>query len=119
MLRVRVSGLEKQQLENLAARAGLSMSDFMRVRALGAKPRIVKATPEEAAFIKGLAEMGKLGSNINQIAKALNTIVKRGELYHVPTDRIEQALYGVDMMTQYLMKQLGNNGNTWSDQGRG
>jgi hypothetical protein len=58
-----------------AARAGLSVGAFLRTLALGrAGPRAVKrphAEREQLARILG--EIGKLGSNHNQIAKWANT----------------------------------------------
>lgn len=110
MLRVRVSTLEKRQLEDLAAQAGLTLSDFMRNRSLGSKPRTIKATPEEAVFIKGLAEIGKLASNVNQIAKALNTIAKRGDLFTVPTEQINRTLDGLDALAAFITKLMEQDG---------
>ena len=50
--------------------AGMSVSDFLRSLALG-KEISTQANPEELKKIR--AELGKIGSNINQIAKAVNS----------------------------------------------
>jgi uncharacterized protein (DUF1778 family) len=72
IIRVRFTAAEKIQIQKAASSRGLTVSDFIRVLAINASPLFRKATPERAAFIKGLAELGKIGSNLNQIARAIN-----------------------------------------------
>lgn len=65
---------ERARLEAKAATAGLSVASFLRAAALGdAGPRARRApTIEKQALGAAIAELNKIGSNINQIARALN-----------------------------------------------
>lgn len=75
---------EHAQLEAAADRAGMTVSAFMRHQCLGtAGPRAVRRPPvERAALAQLLAQLGKCGSNLNQIARALNS--DREVLHDVP-----------------------------------
>jgi len=66
---LRLSPQEKEELEARADRAGLSLSEYLRRRALGKKIQ----TQIEG---KALKEMNRIGVNLNQIARAAN----RGDL---------------------------------------
>jgi hypothetical protein len=77
--RVQLAGMactpaERAQLDAAAERAGMTVSAFMRQQCLGtAGPRAVRRPPvERAALAQLLAQLGKCGSNLNQIARALN-----------------------------------------------
>lgn len=61
-------------LNAAAERAGLTVGAFMRKQCLGeAGPRAVRRPPvEQAALSQLLGQLGKAGSNLNQIARALN-----------------------------------------------
>ncbi len=65
---------ESAQLEARAAKAGLSVSSYMRAAALGdAGPRARRApTIEKKILGAAIAELNKVGSNLNQIARAVN-----------------------------------------------
>ena len=102
MLRVRFTQTEKQMLLDNAALAGCNASDFARLKLLAAVPRTKKASPERAAFIRGLAELGKVGSNLNQIARALNRRELTGRGEDVPPEQISNVLHGVDTLTRHL-----------------
>lgn len=56
---------EKEELEDRAEQAGMSINEFLRRRALG-KP----VTPEADKNLRG--ELGAIGNNINQIARRAN-----------------------------------------------
>lgn len=107
MIRVRVSQAEKKRLHMEAKNAGYTLSDFLRVTAINAIPRTRIANPERAAFIRGLAELGKIGSNINQIARSLNrhNATTGGHTSaSVSGELIAQALHGVDILSHHLAK---------------
>ncbi len=74
MIGVRVNPEERAEIENAASAAGLSLASYMRELVLNApqtkKPR--KPSIERAALAQILAQVGKIGSNINQIARRLN-----------------------------------------------
>jgi hypothetical protein len=66
---------ERTAAEAKAARAGLSLSGYARACLLGdSGPRAVRRPPLEIQlFGKAIAELNKIGSNINQVAHAANT----------------------------------------------
>ncbi len=87
---LRCTDEDRAFLEESAAQAGLSVGAFLRTLALGtAGARAVKRPSVERAQLgKLLGEIGKLGSNVNQIARWANTdkaapsyaeLVKMGE----------------------------------------
>lgn len=73
-LYVRVTPAEKAAFLDRADRAGMAAAAFMRAAALGeAGPRAQRRTPvDHAALRQLLGELGRVGSNINQIARHLN-----------------------------------------------
>jgi hypothetical protein len=72
---MRCTQAEFAQLEAAAERAGLPVGAFMRQQCLGAPgPRAARRPPvERAALAQLLAQLGKCGSNLNQIARVLNS----------------------------------------------
>ncbi|WP_344827812.1 plasmid mobilization protein [Rurimicrobium arvi] len=107
-IQFRVNAAEKERFETLAANAGVSITDLIKKTVLGAVPKTRKPTPDRTLFLKALAELGKIGSNCNQIARALNRRDGEG-LNTFPNEIIEHALQGVSMMTRHLRQVLENN----------
>ena len=72
---VRLTDDDHSFLEQTAKEAGLSVGAFLRTIALGtAGARAVKRPPiDRKQLAKLLGEIGKLGSNVNQIARWANT----------------------------------------------
>ena len=105
-IEIRLNEAEEWALNTLASDGGLSVSDLIRKAALGSRPMAKKATPERAAFIKGLAELGKIGSNVNQIAKALNTDLAAGQRATVSGELITATLYAIQTLSENLLKHL-------------
>ncbi len=71
----RASDSERAELEAHAERAGLSIGSYIRSRTL-AEPTtraVRKPSVERAALSLILAQLGKCGSNLNQIARVLNS----------------------------------------------
>lgn len=108
IIRVRVTPGERIQLVDAAKEAGLTLSDFMRVKTINAVPFIKKATPERAILISGMAQLGKIGSNVNQIARALNRRDDQAAGVRVPLQIIEQAMNSVENLCRHLFKLLEN-----------
>lgn len=105
----RVTGTEREKIELLASNGGMSISDFVKKTVLGVVPKTRKPSPDRKIFLSALAELGKIGSNVNQIARALNR--RDGEGVNTfPNEIIEHALHGVTMMTRHMRKILENNG---------
>lgn len=71
ILTIRYPLAEYAELEIMASAQGLSLSAFVRLKASGIKPAHA-TTPDQKLAIQYLAELGKIGSNLNQIARAAN-----------------------------------------------
>lgn len=105
-LHIRLTAHEKKQIEDVAAEHGLSLSDYVRVTIIRSQPVMPKAKPDRALFIRTLAELGKIGSNVNQIAHELNRQRMVGNGHHVPERIIEGALSGVKTLSDHLLSIL-------------
>lgn len=72
---LRVSDDDLQIMEQMATDAGLSVGAFLRALALGSAGARARKRPSEEreALARILGEIGKLGSNVNQIARWCNT----------------------------------------------
>jgi hypothetical protein len=72
---VRCTPQEHAAIQEAAAKSGLSVGALLRALALGdAGPRAVRRPPiERRELARLLGWLGKLGSNVNQIAKAIHT----------------------------------------------
>jgi len=71
---VRLSDDEREKLTQLSSRSGLAIGAFMRAAALGESgPRAQRRPPaDHAALRQILGHCGRIGNNLNQIAKHLN-----------------------------------------------
>lgn len=98
----RLSDWEKTLMEQLAFDAGLTVTDLVKSKIMSVTPKRHRASPERLALIKGLGELGRIGSNINQIAKALNS----GQ-YVSPAD-ISEGLNELTQLSDRIHKSLGN-----------
>jgi hypothetical protein len=100
---VRLSDDERAAVEEKAEKAGLALSSYARQALLGAAtPRQVRRPPvERKELARLLGEVGKIGSNLNQLTKAVNTgvLVYDGEL--------EAALAGVLEARAAILRALG------------
>jgi hypothetical protein len=105
-LHIRLNSDEKNQLSVMAKEHGLSISDFVRVTVIRSQPLMPKAKPDSALFIRTLAELGKIGSNVNQIAHELHRERIVGNGHHVPDRIIEGALSGVKTLSNHLITLL-------------
>jgi hypothetical protein len=106
-----LTAAEREKLEELAKEAGLTPSDFARVKTIGGKATIKKATPERQVLIGLQAELNKVGSNVNQIARALNRRVDSGTLTGFSMDWAEQTLQHINTLTSIIAKELGYDGH--------
>lgn len=75
LINLRCTEQERLGIKARAGQAGLSVGAFLRALALGDPgPRSVRRPPvERAELVRLLGQLGKIGSNINQIAKAIHT----------------------------------------------
>jgi hypothetical protein len=83
--------------------AGLSAAAFMRAAALGnAGPRARRRLPAEHVTLRQmLGQLGKIGSNLNQIARAFNMAGQ------VSPPELTQALTDVPEMRALILDVLG------------
>ncbi len=103
VLPIRFSKEERAVLDDAADRAGLTPSSYARQALLGAPaPRQVRRPPvERRELAKLLGEAGKIGSNLNQLAKAANSgvLVYAGDL--------DAALAGLQELRDAILRALG------------
>jgi hypothetical protein len=73
---VRVTVKDRSKIADAAGKAGLTVGEFVRTVTLGRKlPRAVKLPLiDRQQLARLLGELGKVGSNVNQIAKAFNSV---------------------------------------------
>lgn len=83
-IKIRLTEAEKEQLLQRSKEEGKSLSSFIRESAL--KGRSISKTDVQMIY-----ELRKIGANINQLAKHINTL---------PSD--ENILYSLDRINQYL-----------------
>jgi len=106
MLRTRLTTTEKSRLDTLAKEAGFTTSDYVRKLVLGNIPTRHVPNPDRELLLKLLAEIHRLGSNVNQIARAMNVSLKKGQPLDVPAHVLASALYGVDTVTRFIQTTL-------------
>ena len=101
---IRCTQDERAAIKTAAERAGLSVGAFLRSLALGdAGPRAVRRPPiERKELARLLGELGKIGSNVNQLARGFN---QTGVLPGFP--EILAIQRDIREMRAALMKALG------------
>jgi hypothetical protein len=103
ILTVRLSAEERAAIDDAADRAGLVVGSYARQAMLGAPaPRQVRRPPvERRELARLLAQLGHIGGNLNQLAKAANTgvLVYGGD--------IDAALSGLDEVRAAILAALG------------
>jgi hypothetical protein len=74
LVHVRYPLEEYERLERQAAAAGLKLSPYVRQKTNGIRPTRSgrRKSPEQRLAAQYLAQVGKIGSNLNQIARAAN-----------------------------------------------
>lgn len=104
----RLTADEEKLLLSFAENAGLTVSDYIRRQTLNAQPLTRMAKPERAAMIRALAELGKVGSNVNQIARAINRQLAAGQSIRVPDAVIQGTLNDIRTLSDNLIKSLAD-----------
>jgi len=103
VLPIRLSPEERAEIDAAAERAGLMTGSYARQALLGGpRPRQARRPPvERKELARLLGELGHIGANLNQLAKAANTGVV------VYTGEIDAALAGLAEMRDAILKALG------------
>lgn len=70
LMSMRISAEDKEQIEAKARKSGLSTSEYIRRCALGRK---LPCYGDTGLLKEYSVQLGKIGSNLNQIAKHLNS----------------------------------------------
>jgi len=96
---------EFTRITDKADKSGLAVAAFMRAAALGSPgPRAQRRPPaDHKALRQILGELGRIGNNINQIARALNS----GEKASLPD--LQQALRAYVDIRNRIFDALGKN----------
>lgn len=104
-LTVRLTEDERAAIDAAAERAGLMTGSYARQKLLGGPaPRQVRRPPvERRELARLLGEVGKIGSNLNQLARAAN----QGS--YVRGVEIETALAGLDDVRAAILSTLGRS----------
>jgi hypothetical protein len=110
-LTVRLTAEEFNQIAAKADKAGLGSAALLRAAALGsAGPRAQRRPPaDHVALRQLLGHVGRIGNNINQIARALNTAEKMGSLPELPAAlrACPAALGACDDIRRAILAALG------------
>ncbi|HEY1022652.1 MAG TPA: plasmid mobilization relaxosome protein MobC [Flavisolibacter sp.] len=107
IFKLRLTAHEKKTLLELAEQAGMTTSDYVRVKTIGGQPQTRKATPDRAVLIRLQAELNKVGSNANQIARALNRRQDSDSLTGVSMAEINQTAANIQKLLNHIAKELG------------
>ena len=101
---VRCTAKERAAIDEAATQAGLSIGAYLRALALGSPgPRAVRRPPvERKELARLLGHLGKVGSNINQLAHAFNRVGRIPGFPELLAIRQE-----IGQMKKALMKALG------------
>ncbi len=101
----RCSDEEFNAIAAKADKAGLSNGAFMRAAALGdAGPRAQRRPPADHKAIRQLlGEAGRIGNNVNQIARALNS----QERANIP--EVQAAMRAINEIRNGILDALGKN----------
>lgn len=104
-VQMRFTADDKRTLQEFAKLAGTSVTDFVKSRTLGKPPRTKMATPDREVLIRLMSELSKIGSNVNQIAKAMNTN-KKGYSMTIKETYIADSLESIRTVSVRLLSEL-------------
>ncbi|MFC5357092.1 plasmid mobilization protein [Azospirillum himalayense] len=106
---VRLDEAEERLLGERAASAGLTPSDYLRQAALGpvARVRLPPPDPRVESLQRLLGELGRVGNNVNQIARALNVALKAGETPAPDGAAIADAAVAIKRIEREILATLG------------
>lgn len=101
-IKIRVSEAELEAFRDKAQAAGLTLSELLRVAASGAPIPSRKHTQADAhLLVQLLGQLGRIGNNLNQLAKAANA----GKV-PVPLEHVKTRLDELNELRLLLRRQL-------------
>lgn len=102
---LRMTPEERAELDRRADRAGLSVAAYLRAAALGdAGPRATRKPPiAKQELVRVLSQLGKIGSNVNQLARAVNS----GDDPNGLADDLKAAVVALSEMQSAIFSALG------------
>lgn len=105
IISIKLTDAEMQLLTTAAKRANVSRSEYMRNLLLNKKMTVKYEVVVDIEYIKKLtAEYGKIGSNLNQIAKYFNS----GGEYSLSTqDDLYQCIYELSKLRKEVLRLTG------------
>lgn len=89
LMSLRISAEDKEQIEEKARKTGLTTSEYIRRCALGRK---LPCYGDTSLLKEYSMQLGKIGSNINQIAKHLNSGVSYYSVYSDVKEAVKELL---------------------------
>ncbi|GHB26250.1 hypothetical protein GCM10007094_13040 [Pseudovibrio japonicus] len=99
---LRCTAEEKEKLKQQALEAGQTTSSLLRTTLGLIKPTRRRVAPK--ADPRLVVELSRMGSNLNQIARALNTARAAGEAYQLDGLQIITVLTTIDRQLSELLK---------------
>lgn len=111
IFRFRATADEITALKQHAKRDGTTVSEFIR-RKLNAR----SDRSDRKDYIRLLAEIGKQGSNLNQIAKAMNIWVNTGNDPKIEPSMIRHCILEINRLTRELLEVI-KHGHRRKNQG--
>ena len=111
IITLRLTDMELAVLDKACDNTGLSRSDYLRSLIMQRTPKIHFEVIADIDVIKKLVgEYGKIGSNLNQIAKYFNA---GGERSLMIEDEIRQCISDLFVLRKDVLRLVGDwNGNT-------
>jgi len=101
--RFRLTAAEAMQLDKAAIEEGLSLSDYLRAKALNAKPRVKPKNLERTELIKYLGNLGNIRADINQILK------DRWAGKFVKPEQVSNAFASIEEIADRIHNTLSND----------
>jgi hypothetical protein len=101
--RVRLTAAEATKLNAAAEEEGLTLSDFIRNKALNAKPRRRPLDPDRKVLISSLGSLGHIRADINQMLK------DRWAYKFVDAARVDSAFTSIEAIADKIHNTLSND----------
>jgi len=115
-LTLRLGATDLASVERAAVEAGLSRTQWIRalvLRKLHARPQL--SPPEALAFVEVQRDLRRIGVNVNQIARAMNTAVLEGRVLELELAQVRAFADEIRAGLAGLRSAFEGNLDYWSD----